>query len=90
MVIGGMRVIFTVDAMEDTAERTFPVSRHRSKRIHKKLVKRFGGEFRKRPCIFWSKDTIFAHPSFKAEFERQSVPLDDVTGNHVFKNLFGF
>ena len=33
-------------------ERLFPASKHRSRRIHKKLVKRFGGEFRKVPAIF--------------------------------------
>jgi hypothetical protein len=71
MMLGGMRLVFTATALAETDVRTFPVSRHRSKRIRKKLVKRFGGEFRKEPAIFRTMDTIYAHPSFKAEIERQ-------------------
>lgn len=78
MMYAGMRLIFTASALKDSNERTFPVSRHRSKRIHKKLVKRFGGEFRKVPAIYSTRDTIFAHPSFKAELERR-VPVENTT-----------
>lgn len=92
MIYGGMRLIFSADVLKETDERTFPVSRHRSKRIHKKLVKRFGGEFRKVPAIFSTRDTIFAHPSFRAEIERQ-IPLstrrEENTKNSLFSpNLF--
>jgi len=62
----GIRIIFSDYALKDTEERLFPVSRHRSKRIHKKLVKRYGGEFRRVPCMFRTPDAIIAHPSFKA------------------------
>lgn len=71
---GGVRIIFSEVALADTKERLFPESRHRSKRIHKKLVKRHGGEFRKEPCIWKSGNTIIAHPKFKAEFERLGRP----------------
>lgn len=66
----GLRIIFDPNTLKDGDERLFPVSRHRSARIHKKLVKRFGGEFRKVPCMWRFKDTIIAHPSFKTEIER--------------------
>lgn len=68
--IGGISIVFTEMALADTEERMFPVSKHRSKRIHKKLVKRHGGEFRKEPCMWQSGNTIFAHTKFKAEIER--------------------
>lgn len=90
MMYAGMRLIFTANALTETDERTFPISRHRSKRIHKKLVKRFGGEFRKVPAIFSMRDTntIFAHPSFRAEIERRTV-LAENTNNGLFSpNLF--
>lgn len=68
MNYAGLKIIFTENALENTSERTFPVSKNRSARIHKKMVKRFGGEFRKRPCIWKVGDTVFMHPALKADF----------------------
>lgn len=68
MFMLGKQVLFSAAALKETAERLFPVSRHRSKRTHKKLVKRFGGEFRKVPCIFTTPQAIYVHPAMKAEF----------------------
>jgi hypothetical protein len=68
-MIGGMRVVFSINCLESTDERLFPESRHRSRRITKKLVKRHGGAFRKRPCMFKSGDTIYAHPIYKSQLE---------------------
>lgn len=65
----GLRFIWTDAAMETTKERLFPESRHRSKRIHKKLVKRFGGEFRRVPAMWRHGNTIYAHPSLRAKVE---------------------
>jgi hypothetical protein len=63
-----MKIIFDPYALEKTDERLFPASRHRSDRIHKKLVKRFGGVYRMKPCLFRTDGgMIIAHPSFKAE-----------------------
>lgn len=65
-----VRIIYDPRALEETTERLFPASRHRSKRIHKKLVQRFGAEFRKVPCMWrTSGGTIIAHPSFKPRLE---------------------
>ncbi|WP_143199121.1 hypothetical protein [Bradyrhizobium sp. NAS80.1] len=58
------------NALKDTEERLFPESRNRSRRIHKKLVKRFGGEFRKVPCIVQVGDTYYVHPEVQAELDR--------------------
>lgn len=63
----GIEVIQDPNALANTTERTFPLSRHRSRRIHKKLVKRFGGEFKKEPAIFQIQGRIFAHPARYAE-----------------------
>lgn len=66
-----MRVLPSPYALAETTERNFPVSRHRSKRVHKKLVKRFQGEFRKEPAMFRLPDgTIIAHPDRYQELKR--------------------
>lgn len=67
--VAGTRITFSMHALEATAERLFPESKHRSKRIRKKLIKRFGGEFRMQPCIFQTPAGIIAHPSFKSKIE---------------------
>lgn len=48
----------------------FPYSRHRSKRIHKKLCKRFGGQIYRKPCIYRTKDHIFVHPELHKDMMR--------------------
>jgi hypothetical protein len=63
---GGLRIVFSVNALEATKVRKFPASRHRSQRIRKKLMKRFGTEFVMVPCMFRTPTSIIAHPSFKA------------------------
>lgn len=68
-MFGGVPIIFNPFILKDSEERLFPVSKHRSKRIHKKLVKRFGGEFKKVPAIWMIDGRLYAHPSFKKELE---------------------
>ena len=68
-MLGGMRIIYDSNALKATTERLFPESRHRSARIRKKLIKRFGGEFYQQPCIWRAGDTIIAHPVYRAEIE---------------------
>lgn len=57
--------------LRETTERLFPVSKNRSRRIHKKLVKRHGGEFRKVPAIFKTPAGLICHPSLYAEVVRE-------------------
>jgi hypothetical protein len=68
----GLKIISSPYALKDTDQRLFPMSRHRSKRVHKKLVHRFGSEFRKQPCIFRTADTLIVHPSLYAEVVKQT------------------
>lgn len=49
--------------------RNFPPSRHRSRRIHKKLVKRYGSEHRFKPSSWQMSDTIIVHPAIMAELQ---------------------
>lgn len=72
----GLEVICDPNCLADTKERTFPVSRHRSRRVHKKLVKRFGGEFRKEPAMFQIMGRIVAHPVRYAELRRMFVAAE--------------
>lgn len=58
----GLRLLISEAALQDSDVRLFPASRHRSRRIHKKLIRRFGGEFKRVPCIYQMGDTLLAHP----------------------------
>jgi hypothetical protein len=71
MMFNGCRVVVSEAALAETTERNFPLSRHRSRRVHKKLVKRFGGEFRKEPAIFQTPDSFIMHPTRWVEVERE-------------------
>ena len=62
-----MTILEDQNCLKETEERLFPVSKNRSKRIHKKLVKRFGGEYRKVPVMYWlGPHTLVAHPTIAA------------------------
>jgi hypothetical protein len=63
----GLPIIVSDRALQHTAERLFPPSRHRSRRIHKKLVKRFGGEFCQVPAIWKTPTGLVMHPVRYAE-----------------------
>lgn len=67
--IAGLRIVVSHNALQDTTERLFPTSKNRSRRIHKKLVKRFGGEFRKQPAIFRTPTAIIMHPAMYAQYQ---------------------
>ncbi len=54
-----------------TTHRTFPASRHRSKRIEKKLLRRHGGEFHPEPAMLHFGDGIVCHPALYAELKRE-------------------
>jgi hypothetical protein len=60
--LGGLPVFVSDHVVEATQERLFPESRHRSNRIRKKLIKRFGIEFKMVPCIFQSPQGFYMHP----------------------------
>lgn len=68
--LGAVRIFYSAHALAETSERLFPHSKHRSRRIHKKLVKRFGGEFRKVPAMFMTPHGLIAHPSLEREIRR--------------------
>lgn len=77
MNYAGMQVTILESALETTTERLFPESKNRSRRIHKKLVKRHGGEFRKRPAAFNVGGRLVMHPAvwerLRAEIERRAT-----------------
>lgn len=66
-------IIVSDAAMEDSDERLFPASKNRSRRIHKKLVKRFGGEFRKKPAIFKMGNRWIMHPALYRQMQAEST-----------------
>lgn len=62
-------IIWSVYALKATDERLFPFSKHRSRRIHKKLVKRFGSVFREVPAIFSTPQGFVIHPALRRDIE---------------------
>lgn len=62
-MFGGIQMIVSEFALKDSNVRLFPESKNRSARIHKKLVKRFGGEFKKVPAIWQIEDRLVVHPA---------------------------
>ncbi len=70
----GLPIIVSEHALEETDVRLFPESKNRSRRIHKKLVKRFGGEFRKVPCIWKTPQGLIMHPVMYQRFQREITP----------------
>jgi len=57
-----------------TKERLFPASRHRSRRIHKKLLKRYGGEYKiiHEPVAYMvGEHTLVCHPSIYEEVKKR-------------------
>ena len=67
--VPGVDIIVSEYALEETNQRLFPASKNRSPRIRKKLIKRFGGEFRKVPAIFKTPQGIIMHPVRYREFQ---------------------
>jgi hypothetical protein len=65
----GLKIYYTEAAQQPTWVRNFPYSKHRSKRIFKKLIKRYGSEFVMEACIFYTPNGIYVHPSMKRRFE---------------------
>ena len=67
-------VVVTPSAMAVTEVRLFPESKHRSKRIRKKLIKRFGGEFKMEPAAFKVGNRYIMHPSLYEKLKAQTTP----------------
>lgn len=67
--INGLRIMYSDIVMDRTGKRLFPESRHRSKRILKKLIKRFGYERELAPAILKLGNVFYVHPHFKDELE---------------------
>ena len=84
--VPGVEIVVSDLALKDSDVRLFPESKHRSRRIHKKLVKRFGGEFRKVPCVWRMPDKIVMHPALYAELQRKT---SEKLARHTERAIFG-
>lgn len=63
MIFGGIPIHVHNRCLKDTDTRLFPPSRHRSRRIRKKLIRRHGGEFKQVPAIFQTARGFVCHPA---------------------------
>lgn len=68
---GSLSVVFTEMAVQGVEERLFPLSKNRSPRIHKKLLKRHGGEVVRKlqPTMLLFDGTLYVHPALRADME---------------------
>lgn len=80
-------LVFTETALLPGSERNFPPSRHRSKRVEKKLLRRHGGFYRLVPAVVRIGATIYAHPSFRPELERRTRATVDQQMRNVIAGL---
>lgn len=69
----GVRIISSAVAVKASSDQLFPASRHRSARIRKKLIKRFGGEFRQVPTIYRYGNDLIAHPTLYDELVKAAA-----------------
>jgi hypothetical protein len=76
MMCHGLQIIVSDLCLEETDERLFPPSRHRSRRIRKKLIKRHGGEFRKAGVAYRHFGTLICHPTiYDAILKNTGAPI---------------
>lgn len=82
-IIGGIRIVYTEAAQLESEERNFAFSKHRSKRVYKKLVKRFGSVFKMKPGALMDEtnNVMYVHPSLRVQLEAKtkamaSTPVD--------------
>ncbi len=72
----GLKIVVSQHAVRITVseERLFPASRHRSARIYKKLLKRYGGEFKIKitPISYQIGNTLIMHPTIYEDFKRHA------------------
>jgi hypothetical protein len=88
----GPEIVVTVAAVDHSQVigRRFPESRHRSRRIHKKLLKRHGGEFIFKPACFQIGDRIVIHPELQRELaEQMARAARDRHDDLVLATLYG-
>lgn len=73
---GPSKIIVTTAATEIIpGEYNFKPSPHRSARLHKKLVKRFGSYEKRKPATLRVGDTIYCHPAHYRSLLAQCEPM---------------
>jgi len=80
------RIVITEVAVVKTDELYFPDSRHRSKRVWKKLFKRYGTQRIYKPAILKVDGDIWVHPVFESELRQKCRSFHDHK-NHVFDSM---
>jgi len=65
-----MPVVVSPHCVIRSAEPTFPISQHRSRRIHKKLERRHGPQFPTRPACLQIGNALHVHPAIWDQMKR--------------------
>lgn len=69
-LFGGMQIVLSPFATVLSDRPTFPVSRHRSRRIHKKLERRHGPQFPQLPASYEIGGRLHMHPAIWDQIKR--------------------
>lgn len=70
MSYGTVPVVVTT--LATLPERRFPESRHRSRRVLKKLLKRHGGLWRRAPAVLRIDGVMYVHPEIAAMWKEMA------------------
>ena len=71
------KIIETVQAVDASRRQwLFPPSKHRSKRVHKKLLKRHGVQYRDPPAVLRVGDLMLVHPALTAQIPLHTGPME--------------
>ena len=86
----GMKIHTTAACLTPADTPAFPVSRHRSRRLHKKLERRFGPQWPMRPAAYRLNDTtLLVHPRLLDRVQREMAAKIERDAQRVFTPLFG-
>lgn len=81
-----MRVVVSDNVM--TEQRAFPASRHRSARIRKKLLKRFGYETRSVSGCVIVGNTMYVHPEVEKVLRAKIAERINTSVEQIFYGAF--
>lgn len=78
----GLRIVESIHAVKKDGL-NFPYSPHRSGRVLKKLLKRFGGQIRYSPTAYVLRDTLVIHPELLDRLRRGEQRPEHLKGLRI-------
>lgn len=86
----GMKIHTTAACLTPADTPAFPASRHRSRRLHKKLERRFGPQWPMRPAAYVLNDTmLLVHPELMDQVRSRLAMKMERYAQRALNPLFG-